>query len=171
MAVFLALVTAARAQTPLCPLTTRLFASPKASVKAGHRITLTIKVSKDQKKAALGHGGVAVNVPPELCVLATKPGGRNVQIMPESGNVFWSSVNFNKTAAATFKLKAHVPSHFNASTATFSAHAYIPAAGCASAAAPVQVSRGCGCGWEGRCEGSCAGLTRGNEWMSGRHAA
>jgi hypothetical protein len=136
-----------------CPLTARLSARPKVSrglkpgVMAGDKVVIKVKVSKANRKAALGQGGVSISLPAGLCVLSTKPG--RAQVVPVSGNVFWPQVNFNTTVAMPkFKVKARVQSTFNETSATFSANVYIPGRGCGSAASPVQV-RGV-CVWGGR---------------------
>lgn len=134
-------------QSNACPLTVELSTTPKATgpkagVTAGGKVTVTFKVSKNDKKgwpAALGQGNVTIAVPPELCVLATKPKG--AQIDTASGNVVWSAVDFNKLGARTFRVKTRVQSYYNESSfAGFSAHAGIPALQCSTVPASVEVS-------------------------------
>lgn len=143
----LALATVVCGQVVPCPLlAARLSTSPKGRSAAGKTVTVTARISKTFKKAALGRGGVAINVPPDTCVLAAKPS--HVRISPESGNVFWPNVTYNKMGLATFRMKVRFPSYYNASTASFSAYAYIPERGCATTAAPLEV---CTCEFECAC--------------------
>lgn len=104
---------------------------------AGGKVTVTFKVSKTNRRDVLGQGSVTVNVPLELCMLATRPKGP--QINATSGNVVWSGVNFNKRGTRTFRVKARVQSSYSLSSAAFSAHADITALECSSAPAPVEV--------------------------------
>lgn len=121
-----------------CPLIARLSTKPKATgrgVMAGDKVTVKVKVV-NSPKLRLGQGGVAINLPPGLCV---QPIPRGAAIVPESGNVFWPNVDFSKKKVQTFKLKARVQSSFNVSIAAITAAAYIPERNCITKASPVQV--------------------------------
>ena len=127
----------------VCPLTASLMTTPKstaakARVMAGAKVTLNAKISKVDTKAALGQGVVTVNVPAEMCVLATRPHG--AQIDPETGDVVWSDVNFNKMGGRKFQLKMRVQSFYNDSTAAFTVQADVPVLLCTSAEASMEVS-------------------------------
>ncbi len=90
-AAMVAELTQVTGQLTVCPLTVRLSTVPKptgrnAGVTAGKRVTVTVKVKKSTRKVPLGQGGLAITLPPGLCVLKTQPS--RAQIVPESGNVF-----------------------------------------------------------------------------------
>jgi hypothetical protein len=127
----------------VCPLTASLTTTPKstaakARVMAGAKVTLNAKISKVNTKGALGQGVVTVNVPAEMCVLATRP--RGAQIDAATGDVVWFNVNFNKAGPRKFQLRTRIQSFYNDSTAAFTVHADVPALLCTSADASVEVS-------------------------------
>jgi hypothetical protein len=144
MALLAAMAVVVIAQPYACPLIARLKTKPssKASgggVMAGGKVTVTLKVL-NSRKLSLGQGGVAINLPPGLCVVSSRP--RGAQLVPTSGNIFWPNVDFGKKKLHRFRLKARVHSSYNGSVATLNAHAYIPppGLGCTASAASVQVS-------------------------------
>lgn len=127
----------------VCPLTASLTTSPKptaakAGVMAGAKVTLNAKISKVDTNAALGQGVVTVNVPAEMCVLATRP--RGAQIDPAIGDVVWSNVDFNKAGTRKFQVRTRIQSSYPDSTAAFTVQADVPALLCTSADASVEVS-------------------------------